>query len=56
MSHTPKAIGADALAWRALEVMEGDQKRPVAVLPVVAEDKSVIGLIKMHDIIQSGLS
>ncbi len=55
MSCSPKWITPHELAWKAVEVMEADQKRPVAVLPVVNEEKKVLGLIKMHDIVQSGL-
>ena len=51
----PKAISADALAWDALKLMESDQKHPVMVLPVVDESQAVIGIIKMHDLIQAGL-
>ncbi len=32
----------------------GDQKQPIMVLPVV-EDQEVVGIIKMHDLIQAGL-
>lgn len=51
----PKTIGPLKLAWEAMQLMEADQKRPFMVLPVVDEEKVVKGLIKMHDILQSGL-
>jgi arabinose-5-phosphate isomerase len=54
MIKTPRFIEAEVLAWQALEKMEADQKHPIMVLPVVEEDK-VIGIIKMHDIVQSGV-
>lgn len=54
MSQTPKHIQSEDLAWDALKLMESDQKKPCMVLPVV-EEKKVVGLIKMHDIIQAGL-
>jgi arabinose-5-phosphate isomerase len=54
MTHSAKSIGADVLAWEAMKVMEADQKHPVTVLPVLEEEK-VVGIIKMHDIIQSGI-
>lgn len=54
MTKVPKSIESSRLAWDAAKEMESDQKRPVMVLPVVEEEK-VVGLIKMHDILQSGL-
>ena len=55
MTNGPKSISADALAWDALKLMESDQKHPVMVLPVVDESQAVIGIIKMHDLVQAGL-
>lgn len=54
MTSSPKSIASDALAWDAMKMMEADQKHPVTVLPV-QEDDRVVGMIKMHDIIQSGI-
>lgn len=56
MSKNPRHIMADEMASQALIVMEGDQKRPITVLAVVDEVKTVVGLVKLHDILQSGLS
>jgi arabinose-5-phosphate isomerase len=55
MSCGPKAIAMDALAWDALKLMESDQKNPFMVLPVLDEKEEVIGILKMHDLIQAGL-
>ncbi|HEY4831357.1 MAG TPA: KpsF/GutQ family sugar-phosphate isomerase [Waddliaceae bacterium] len=55
MTRTPKAIKAAALAWDAMKLMESDQKHPVMVLPVLDDKDEVIGIIKMHDLIQAGL-
>ncbi|MFN0064840.1 MAG: SIS domain-containing protein [Chlamydiales bacterium] len=56
MTRCPKAIHDDAPAWDAVKLMEADQKHPVMVLPVLEREKSsVIGIIKMHDLIQAGL-
>lgn len=52
----PKTIQAHKMAWEAMQLMEADQKNPITVLPVVDEHKVLKGLIKMHDILQSGLS
>lgn len=55
MTKTARFIGPDALAWDAMKEMESDQKRPIMVLPVLEDNKTVIGIIKMHDIVQSGI-
>lgn len=56
MTQAPRSTQMDVLAWDALKLMEADQKRPVSVLPVVDAEHKVVGIIRMHDIIQSGLS
>ncbi len=55
MSKDPRFITADVLAYEALKLMEENQKRPVTVLPVIEGPQRVVGLIKMHDIVQSGV-
>jgi arabinose-5-phosphate isomerase len=55
MTFTPKAIPSEALAWDAMKLMESDQKHPVMVLPVLGDREEVVGIIKMHDLIQAGL-
>lgn len=56
MTANPKTIKENALAWEAVKLMERDQKKPVMVLPVLEENQGkVVGIIKMHDIIQSGI-
>lgn len=52
----PKVILEKKLVWEALQLMEEDQSKPIMVLPVVDKDRRVKGLIKMHDILQSGVS
>jgi arabinose-5-phosphate isomerase len=56
MTKTPKSIGADSLIVHAIQLMEADQKNAITVLPVLDDQKQVVGLVKMHDIIQSGIS
>lgn len=55
MNAFPRTIDQEQLAWTALKNMEADPVKPITVLPVVDEKKQVIGLLKMHDIIQAGL-
>lgn len=54
MTHSAKWIEPSKLAYDAMKLMEVNPKSPITTLPVL-EDRKVLGLIKMHDIIQSGL-
>jgi arabinose-5-phosphate isomerase len=54
MTHSPKWIYKDVLAVHAMHEME--KENPVTILPVLDKNLKVVGIIKMHDIIQSGLS
>lgn len=55
MTRTPRSIGPDILAWDAMKQMEADQNRAITTLPVIDDRRALLGLIKMHDILQSGL-
>lgn len=55
MTQTARFVSSEAMASEALSLMEADQKHPITVLPVIDEKEKVVGLIKMHDIVQSGL-
>lgn len=48
---TARTIGPEQLAWQALKEMEKDPERPITVMPVI-EDGHLVGLIKLHDILQ----
>jgi arabinose-5-phosphate isomerase len=54
MTKNPITIDPDCLAYDALQMME---KRPsqISVMPVVNEQGVCLGLIRLHDIIRSGL-
>ncbi len=54
MTAQPKVISQEASAWEAVRLMESDTEHPIMVLPVV-ENHEVVGLVKMHDLIQAGL-
>jgi arabinose-5-phosphate isomerase len=54
MTASPKTISPDQLALEAMSLMEKDPSRPVTILPVLDGEK-VIGLVRMHDILQTGL-
>ena len=55
MTKTARLIKSDEMASQALSLMEADQQHPITVLPVIEGELKVVGLIKMHDIVQSGL-
>jgi arabinose-5-phosphate isomerase len=55
MIKQPRKVVSDMMAYEAMKYMEGDQKSPIMVLPVVELDDRVVGLVKLHDIIQSGV-
>ncbi len=54
MTNAPRTVGPDEFAIAALRKMEEDCSRLITVLPVM-ENGSVKGLLRMHDILQSGL-
>ena len=55
MNSQPSSIGPEVLAWEAMKRMEADYQRRIMMLPVVDSDSQVLGLLHLHDIIQSGL-
>lgn len=55
MTKTPKYITKDKLAAQALHLMESNQPKPITVLPVVDENKKVIGLLHMTDLVRKGV-
>ncbi|MFA5250887.1 MAG: KpsF/GutQ family sugar-phosphate isomerase [Parachlamydiales bacterium] len=55
MTRNFKSILADVLAVKALEKMEEDPQKPISVLPVVDQEQKVLGLVRLHDVLQAGL-
>jgi arabinose-5-phosphate isomerase len=54
MTRNPVVVSAEALAYDALRLME-DRPSQISVLPVVDEGGMCVGLIRLHDIVRSGL-
>lgn len=54
MTKSPRSINPNELAWAAMKQMESKQKQPITVLPVL-DNQTIVGIIKMHDIIQAGI-
>jgi arabinose-5-phosphate isomerase len=54
MTSTPVTVDVDALAYDALARME-DRPSPISVLPVVADDGTLVGMLRLHDVVRAGL-
>jgi arabinose-5-phosphate isomerase len=54
MTRQPTVATPQLLAFDALRLME-DRPSQISVLPVVDEDEMCVGLIRVHDIVRSGL-
>ncbi len=52
MTTNYKFISPDELVWHAVKKMEEDPKKLITVLPVIEKDK-LVGLVRMHDVLQS---
>lgn len=54
MTRDPVVAQPELLAYDALRLME-DRPRQISVLPVVTDVRICVGLIRIHDIVRSGL-
>ncbi|MBW4538636.1 MAG: KpsF/GutQ family sugar-phosphate isomerase [Myxacorys chilensis ATA2-1-KO14] len=54
MTPNPVLVTAEALAYDALKLME-ERSSQISVLPVVDDEQRCLGLIRLHDIVRSGL-
>jgi len=55
MTAAPISIGSTAVAVEALMLMERNARKSITVLPVV-DAGVVVGMLRMHDLVQAGLS
>jgi arabinose-5-phosphate isomerase len=55
MTCQPLTISPGALAYDALQLME-NRPSQISVLPVVNPAGGCVGLLRLHDIVRSGLS
>ncbi|MCX7016926.1 MAG: CBS domain-containing protein [Candidatus Sumerlaeota bacterium] len=53
MTRRPTTIGPDAKAEEALRLME-DRPSQIAVLPVIDARERILGLLRLHDLLQIG--
>ncbi|HET6980396.1 MAG TPA: KpsF/GutQ family sugar-phosphate isomerase [Pyrinomonadaceae bacterium] len=54
MTRKPVVVTPELLAFDALRLME-DRPSQISVLPVIDRDEKCVGLIRVHDIVRSGL-
>lgn len=54
MTKSPVVVSPEMLAYDALQLME-NRPSQISVLPVVDADRTCLGLIRIHDIVRSGL-
>ena len=54
MTISPTIVTAEMLAYDALRLME-DRPSQISVLPVVDAERRCLGLLRLHDVVQSGL-
>ncbi|NDD58937.1 MAG: KpsF/GutQ family sugar-phosphate isomerase [Chlamydiae bacterium] len=55
MNPAAFSLNENVLAWDALKYMQKDPFKWVMVLPVLERDR-IVGVLRMHDIVQSGIS
>jgi arabinose-5-phosphate isomerase len=55
MTTRALTIEKEKLAWDALKIMQKDPKKFVMTLPVVNDGK-VVGILRLHDLVQAGIS
>jgi len=56
MTVDPITVDGEALAIAALEQMERNRRKAIGVLPVIGQDRRVLGLLRLHDLVQAGLT
>lgn len=54
MTAKPIVVAPDVLAYRALQLME-NRLSQISLLPVVNQQQQCIGLLRLHDVVRSGL-
>jgi arabinose-5-phosphate isomerase len=59
MTTDPITVRGNLLAIEALQQMEANRRKPISVLPVVTTDPGsvcLLGLLRLHDLVQAGLA
>ena len=56
MTKNPITIDQKILIIEAIEKMEINRKKPITVMPIINNKNKLIGFLKLHDLIQAGLT
>ena len=56
MTKNPITVSDRMLAHDALTLMEKNGKKEISVMPVVDSNSVVLGLLRLHDLVQAGIS
>ena len=56
MTPDPITVEGETLAIQAMERMEHNRRKPITVLPVTDRDRRMLGLLRLHDLVQAGLT
>ena len=55
MTKNPITINHSASIIETIDLMECNSKKPISAIPVLKKDKEIIGIIRLHDLIKTGL-
>jgi arabinose-5-phosphate isomerase len=56
MTTDPITVEGGTLAVHAIERMERNRRKPISVLPVTDGERRMLGLLRLHDLVQAGLT
>ena len=55
MTENPITVNQKYLASEAMILMEQNKNKTISVLPIVSDSNSILGLLRLHDLVQAGL-
>ena len=55
MTKNPVTINNSASIIETIDLMECNSKKPISAIPVLKKNNEIIGIIRLHDLIQTGL-
>ncbi len=56
MTKSPITIEEKVLVVEAIEMMEINRKKPITIMPIINQKNKLIGFLRLHDLIQAGLT
>jgi len=56
MTADPITVTSDLMAVDAIQRMENNRRKPIAVMPVVNNNGVLEGILRLHDLVQAGLA